>query len=55
MKLNFATENSCVVGSIPTLATSIIRLKQVVRPAFFLLGQIWDNSFFVLSANFATA
>jgi hypothetical protein len=49
------TENPCVDGSIPPLATnSINRLQQVVRPAF-LLRQIWDNSFLFSSPTAATA
>jgi len=40
------TENPCVGGSIPSLATNRInKLQQAARPAFLLLGQIWDNFF----------
>ena len=40
------TENPCVGGSIPSLAINKINhLKQAARPAFLLLGQIWDNFF----------
>jgi hypothetical protein len=39
------TENPCVDGSIPPLAINRINhLQQVARPAFLLLGHIWDKS-----------